>query len=44
MYRLPYRNESTIIPNRQYRLLKRLNAPSGDTNPLSVVSTVFLAV
>ena len=33
MYRLPYQNESTIIPNRppppprQYPLLKRLNAP-----------------
>ena len=23
----PYQNESTIIPNRQYPLLKRLNAP-----------------
>lgn len=27
MYRLSYLNESTIIPNRQYRLLKRLNEP-----------------
>lgn len=27
MYRLPYQNESTIIPNRQYPLLKHLNAP-----------------
>lgn len=27
MYRLPYLNESTIIPNRRYRLLKRLNEP-----------------
>lgn len=44
MYRSPYQNESTIIPNRQYLLLKRLNAPLGDTNPRSVVSTVFLAV
>lgn len=26
MYRLPYQNESTILPNRRHWLLKRQNA------------------